>query len=78
VHDIPIVLAIFIMNTIFADNKIIEQSCTVQQASLRNIPLAPQLPLRMSCSPVKAPNAKKFFFPARNLTSKPADNSTKM
>ena len=70
--------AIFIMNTIFADNKIIEQSWSVQQASLRNIPLAPQFPLRMSCSPAKAPNAKKFFFPTRNQSSKPTDNSSKV
>jgi len=66
------------MNTIFADNKIIEQSSKVQQASLRNIPLAPQLQLRMSYSPPKAPNAKKFFFPTRNQSSKATDNSSKI
>lgn len=66
------------MNTIFADNKIIEQSISVQQTSLRNIPLAPQLPLRMSCSPTKVPNAKKFFFPTRNQSSKPVDNSIRV
>ena len=58
------------MSAIFSDNKIVDPNSTTQQVSLKSLPIAPQLPLRMSCSPKKMPNSKKFFFPVRNQSSK--------
>jgi hypothetical protein len=58
------------MESTFADNKIIDPNSTTQLVSLKSLPIAPQLPLRMSCSPKKMPNNKKFFFPMRNQSSK--------
>jgi hypothetical protein len=65
------------MHVIFADNKIIDPHGTSQQISLRNLPLAPQLPLRMSCSPQKMPIPKKFFFPMRNQSSRQEETKSK-
>ena len=66
------------MNAIFSDNKIIDPNSTTQQVSLRNLPMAPQLPLRMSCSPLKMPTTKKFFFPGRNRSSKQDDSKSRI
>ena len=58
------------MNTIFSDNKIHDPSST-QQVSLKNLPIAPHLPMRSSYSPQKmSANNKKFFYPIRNQSSK--------
>ena len=57
------------MSALFSDNKIIDPNST-QLVSLKSLPIAPQLPMRMSCSPKKMPNSKKFFFPVRNQSSK--------
>ena len=54
----------------FSDEKINDPNATTKLTSLRNIPIIPMMPLRLSLSPQKFKASKKFFFPTRNRSIK--------